>query len=278
MASLHVYPVKSLAGISLPASQLLPTGLPHDRQWMLVSGAGRFLTQREAPRMALIRTELTGVGVRLSLSGQGSMELPQEPRPGRRSRVRVWKDECEVLDQGDAASRWLGLALGLDPAPRIVRMAPGRPRPQSHPERYGEQTTTLFADGAPYLVANEASLSALNEALARRGREPVPMNRFRPNVVLRGPAPFAEHRVRRLDGGDFTLALRHPCARCLITTIDQDSGVPHPDREPFVTLRRINPMPDRPGEAAFGENAVLLSGRQRAAPTLRVGQRLRIDN
>jgi hypothetical protein len=104
------------------------------------------------------------------------------------------------------------------------------------------------------------------------------MNRFRPNVVLRGLPPFAEHRVRRLDGGDFALALRYPCARCLITTIDQDAGLPHPDREPFLTLRGINPMPERPGEAAFGENAVLLTGHRQAAPTLRVGQRLRVDD
>lgn len=277
MASLHVYPVKSLAGIALPASQLLPTGLPQDRQWMLVSGKGRFLTQREVPRMALIRTELTGRGVRLSLPGRGSLDLPREAHPGRRSQVRVWQDECEVMDQGDEASRWLGLALGLDPAPRIVRLAPDHRRPQSHPERYGEQTTTLFADGAPYLVANQASLSALNEALRRQHQSPVPMNRFRPNIVLQGLPPFAEHRVRRLVGDDFVLAPRYPCARCLITTIDQDSGVPHPEREPFVTLRDINPMPDRPGEAAFGENAVLLSDYPQTAPTVRVGQQLRIS-
>lgn len=258
--SLHVYPVKSLGGVELQSARLGPLGFEHDRQWMLVSDRGQFITQREHPRMALVKTAFSESGVELSLAGHGRISLPFEARDGRRIRTSVWGDVCETIDQGEEVSAWLGQVLKLARAPRLVRMAAGYQRPQRRPERYGADTTTLFADGAPYLVANQASLDTLNAALRAAGHAAVPMNRFRPNIVLAGLPAFAEHRFRRVRGPAYSLDLAYPCERCVITTVDQASGEAHPGQQPWQLLRTINPMPAKPQAPAFAVNSVLLEG------------------
>jgi uncharacterized protein YcbX len=150
-------------------------------------------------------------------------------------------------------------------------MKPGFQRPQNRPELLGENTTTFFADAAPYLVANEASLDALNQSLVAGGHQAVPMNRFRPNIIIRGLEAFAEHRLSRLDGEGFRLGFCHPCERCVVTTIDQETAEKHPGRQPFKTLRDINPMPAKKPAPAFGHNAILSQGEQ---TTLNTGSTL----
>jgi uncharacterized protein YcbX len=260
VSGLYVYPVKSMKGIAVQEAVLTPKGLEHDRRWMVVRPNGRFVTQRDEPRLALIHTRLDQRGVVLSRDGHGSMLVPFESAGGAPMQTRVWDDDCAAQDEGDAVSGWLSAALGSSEPLRLVRLAVGFERPQSQPQRFGAATTTVFADAAPFLVANESSLERLNAELDAQGHAPVPMNRFRPNIVVRGLPPFAEHRAAALSGAGWSIALVDHCVRCLVTTVDQDTAQRDPAREPYQTLRRLNPAPREKSPPAFAQNAVLGSG------------------
>lgn len=260
VSGLYVYPVKSMKGIALQEALLTPKGLEHDRRWMVVRADGRFMTQREEPCLALIHTRLDEHGVTLSRDGHGSISIPFESAGGKPLQTRIWQDDCAAQDEGDEVSGWLSAALGSKEPVRLVRMAAGFERPQSQPQRFGAANKTVFADAAPFLVANESSLERLNRELGTQGLAPVPMNRFRPNVVVRGLQPFAEHRTATLDSEGWSLALVDHCVRCLVTTVDQETGQRDPAREPYQTLRRLNPAPGEKSPPAFAQNAVLGSG------------------
>ena len=260
VSGLYVYPVKSMKGIAVDAATLTAKGLEHDRRWMAVRPDGRFLTQRDEPRLALIHTRLDEFGVTLSRDGHGSISIPFASDGGAPLQTRVWQDDCAALDEGDEVSRWLSAALGKAESVRLVRMAAGFERPQSQPQRFGEDTTTVFADAAPFLVASESSLESLNRELQAQGHAPVPMNRFRPNIVVRGLRPFSEHRAAALAGEGWSIALVDHCVRCLVTTVDQETARRDPAREPYQTLRRLNPAPGEKSPPAFAQNAVLGSG------------------
>lgn len=260
VTGLYVYPVKSMKGIALDEATLTPKGLEHDRRWMVVRPQGRFVTQRDEPRLALIGTRLDARGLTLSRDGHGSIFVPFEFAGGPRLQTRVWDDDCSVEDEGDEIARWLNDAIGDSQGLRLVRMAAGFQRSLTAADRYGEGTTTEFADSAPFLVASESSLEHLNTELESQGHAPVPMNRFRPNFVLRGLPPFAEHRAARLEGDGWSIALVDHCERCLVTTVDQETGERDPAREPYLTLRRVNPSPGEKAAPAFAQNAKLGSG------------------
>lgn len=260
VSALTVYPVKSMKGISLNSALLEAAGLAGDRRFMVVGSDGRFITQRDMPALALIHTELLAGGISLSREGHGSIVLPLERTGGEIVETRVWGDSCRTIDQGRDIARWLSAAVDSAETLRIVRMAAGFTRPQTRPERLGERTHTHFADSAPLLVANEASLEALNRALLRNGEAPVPMNRFRPNITVRGLDAFREHRLATLLGPGYRLQLCHPCQRCKVTTIDQDSAQVHPHWQPYKTLAELNPMPGTKQAPAFGHNAIIDEG------------------
>ena len=271
ITGLTIYPVKSMKGISLERSTLTAQGLLHDRRWMVVTAGGRFITQRNLARMALVHTELAGEGVTLSLRGHGSITIPANGPGGEEIRTKVWGDVCETIDEGQEVSRWLTAALESNTELRLVHMAPGFVRPQGKPEHLGEETHTYFADAAPFLIANESSLDALNDELTSRREGPVPMDRFRPNIVLRGLEAFAEHSMPAVRSDNYGFRFCHPCERCVITTIDQETAEKNPDWQPFNTLKEINPVPGKKPAPAFGQNATLLSGEQ---ATVAVGDRL----
>jgi len=260
LASLHVYPLKSARGIQLPAARLTATGLEHDREWMITDPAGRFLTQREQPRLALLGARLDGMALELSMPGLAPLRVAADAAAPRRQ-VRIWKDECTAVDAGGAASAWLRAALGIDA--RLVRFDPGFER-HSDPDWTGDvRSLNQFSDGFPILVVSRASLAALNAALPR----PLPLNRFRPNLVLAGLAPWAEDRIAELAIGAVRLRLVKPCARCRITTIDQQSGAPDGE-EPLRTLKAQRYDPALRG-VTFGWNAIILEG---VGAPLEVGQ------
>ncbi len=271
ISSLNLYPVKSMRGIGVDRARLSSLGLEHDRRWMVVRDDSRFVTQRDLPALALIETGLDENGIELRRSGHGSVVLPHDLPGEERVLTRVWNDDCETLDAGSEWSRWLTAALESTVPLRLVRMAPGFVRPQSRPEDLGAETTTAFADAAPFLVANEASLTALNRELLARGLDEVPMNRFRPNIVVRGLPAFSEHHTGELAHPDYRLQLCHPCQRCVVTTIDQDTALRNSDWQPYRMLRDINPMPGNPRAPAFGQNAILAAG---DGETIRVGDGL----
>ena len=271
ITSLTVYPVKSMKGIALESARLTARGLCHDRRFMVVRSNGRFVTQRELSRLALIHTELDADKLLLARPGFGSITVPLDVTGGSPISSKVWKDSCETIDQGEVIAEWLTHALESEEPLRLVSMNPEFNRSLSKAVFLGTGTTTFFADAAPYLVANQSSLDKLNSELTTNGLDPVPMNRFRPNIVVKGLNPFEEHQVIQLTGHDYTLALRYPCERCVVTTIDQDTGRRDPQMQPFKVLAGINPMPENRKAPAFAENAVLKTGE---GQQIRVGHKL----
>jgi len=251
LAALTTYPVKSCRGIALDASRLTTRGLEHDREWMLVDRDGRFLTQRELPRLAQIVTELSGSALYLSAPDLPAFSIPLDANAGRVT-VTVWRDTLSALDQGDDAasklSRW------LDRKVRLVRFDPAERR-YCNPQYAGEHGAHhSFADGYPVLVISAASLADLNERLD----DPLPMNRFRPNIVLDGVEAFDEDHFTEIGIGDFvTLRLVKPCVRCRITTTDQVTA--QVGIEPLPTLASYR-RDDALGGATFGMNAIVVAG------------------
>jgi len=262
--TLFVYPIKSCKAIPLTGAQLTPQGFRHDRQWMVLNDAGRPQTQRDIPHLSQIEIALDGETVVLSRPGHGSVAMPISdlPRPGPEALVhtKLWKDECETVLASEEASRWLTQALGSHQALRLVRMAPGFTRPQSSPEALGADTHIHFADAGPFLIIGEASLQRLNEVLAGKGESTVPMNRFRPNIVVRGLQPFGEHAGGMLGNARYRFNLRVPCERCVVPTIDHESSELHPKKEPFNTLRDLNPRDLEKRQPLFGQYATLEMG------------------
>ena len=250
LRSLHVYPVKSARGLSpleWPAGE---RGFDGDRRFMIVEPGGHFLSQRVLPRMALI--EVTPEGERLRLSAPGlSLEVPLRPRAGEPRRVEVWGDEMDAISLGKEPARALGQFLGRDC--ELVYL-PDESRREVDPDYAPPGLTVGFADGFPYLLATTASLAEL----ARLGAD-VPMDRFRPNLVVDGAAPFEEDAWSEIAVGEVRFRVVKPCGRCTIPNVDQrtaEVGV-----EPARTLAQHR---KRDGQVYFGQNLIALtSGRVR---------------
>jgi uncharacterized protein YcbX len=256
LTELNAYPLKSGGGTSLRSAELTPRGLPFDREFMLTNAEGRFLSQREHARMALLRPVYDGqvltVGVAdpaLAFTDLVHKAVDNGPVVD----VEVWNKPCQGVDQGDEAAGWFSALLDEDV--RLVRFTGHRPTSRGGGE-------VAFADGYPLLVISEESLADLNARLD----EPLPMNRFRPSLVLSGLGPFGEDEVRRLRIGPTEIEMVKPCARCIITTTDQDTG--ERGREPLRTLARYRTA-DR--GIRFGQNAV-----PRVLGTLTVGDTVEV--
>lgn len=265
VTGLFVYPLKSCKGIPLQAANLTAEGLQYDRQWMVLLGdSGRFQTQRDIPLLSQIETALEGNQLMLSRAGHGSIGLPLTDNHAASSQAhlqtKVWDEACDTVVASEEASRWLTQALDSRASLKVVRMAPGYQRPQSRASLLGEDTHIQFADAGPFLIIDEASLGRLNEVLAGKGEQPVPMNRFRPNIVVRGALPFEEQGLGIVETPGYQLRLRMPCERCVIPTIDQDSSILHPHKEPFATLCELNPREPNLRQPLFGAYATLASG------------------
>jgi uncharacterized protein YcbX len=265
IAALAVHPVKSCRGIRLEAAVLTERGLRHDRRWMIVDAEGRFRTQRELPRLATLRTAIEADRLVLGI-GPDEVSLPLDGDDGEPMTVTVWRDSVEAVRPDPGVdmllSAWSGRPLHLVRFPEAVR----RPCDSTYAEPGAH---TGFADGFPLLVASLSSLAELNDALRERGAEPVPMTRFRPNLVVAGVPARIEDRHRRLElGCGAALELVKPCDRCVVTTTDQETGERHPS-EPIATLGRIRRNPRTRG-VMFGQNAVPVLPAGEAV--LRVGQ------
>jgi len=218
LAKINVYPVKSLGGFSAESAEVEPRGLQHDRRWMLVDRKGRFLTQRALPRMALISTGLTSGGLVLSAPGMEPLRLPFEPEDSaRRQTVQVWSSVCEAVPVGEEADGWFREFLGV-PC-RLVFM-PEETRRAVNPDYRADEGIVSFADGYPMMLLSEASLLNLNSRL----EQPVPMNRFRPNLVVSGVPAYAEDGWTKIRIGAVTFHGVKSCDRCSLITVDQETG------------------------------------------------------
>jgi hypothetical protein len=247
---LNIYPLKSARGIPKARARLAATGLEWDRHWLVIRENGGFLTQRTHPSLTHIVTALTGDGLVLTAAGFEPLLLPLEPQGPDRA-VRIWKDACEGLDQGDEAAAWVSGVLG-EPV-RIVR-TPATPGRKANPQFAGPKPSPIaFPDAFPVLICNRSSLEDLNGRLP----EALPMDRFRPNLVLDGLPPFAEDRIASLEIGPVTLTLVKPCTRCIIPSTDQRTGIRGLDPLPVLRTFRFD---RKLLGVTFGENAVITSG------------------
>jgi hypothetical protein len=254
VAELVYYPLKGCAGTTVDRAVLGETGLRHDRSLMLVGADGAFLSQRVLPAMAVIRPRLSEDGTRLSVSAAGAEDFGLTVRPaGPRREVSLFKKWFGPgVDQGDAAAEWFSAVLGR-PA-RLVRVPPGHDRDGwgEHPGKVG------FADAHAILVAGLSSLDNLNARILERGAQPVPMNRFRPNIVISGwPEPHTEDRVRRMSIGTVEFGYAVRCARCAVPMVEQTTGL-RDGPEPTRTLADYRRDPEYGGRVSFGMKAAVL--------------------
>ena len=244
LSGLYVYPIKSCAGISLDSADLISTGLRHDRRWMLVDESGEFMSQRAHPRMALISTHLSDGQLTVSAPGMPDLLIPLLQENGKLIDVEVWGDVNKGALVGEEADHWFGEFLRF-PC-RLVRKPEDDPRPvDSIYAANGDQVG--FADGFAFLLISEASLDDLNSRL----EDPLPMNRFRPNFVVRGCDAYAEDGWGRLHIGGVPFRVAEGCPRCAITTTNQETG--ERGKEPLRTLATYRKFD---GEVYFGRNLI----------------------
>lgn len=252
IASLHVYPVKSCRGIDVDSALVTGTGFEWDRRWMIVDANDRFITQRSHPKLATIATTIVGGELWLSATGRETLVVPGNHGGGRRA-VAVWNDRPQGIDAGDEAAAWLTEHMG-EPL-RLVRTDPAAPRHASPQWAGATPAPVSFADAFPMLMISRASLEELN----RRLPSPIPMNRFRPNVVIEGVAAHAEDAMTVFRFGAVALRGVKLCTRCSTTTTDQQTGARHPDQEPLRTLRTYRNDRALKG-VTFGQNCVIHAG------------------
>jgi hypothetical protein len=261
LAGLFVYPIKSCRGTALTQATLTPAGLEHDREWMVVTAEGRFLTQRELPRLALVVPRLDAQALSIAGPGMDELRVPLDDWSGARFEVAVWSDTCRALDAGDPAADWFSAFLG-----RPVRLVRFDGQRRTDPKwSAGLDGETRFTDGFPLLVLSRASLDDLNARLP----EPLPLDRFRTSLLLDGCEPYAEDRIDELAAGDVRIRLVKPCTRCVITATDQQTAE-REGEEPLRTLRTYRWDRQLKG-VTFAQNAIVVAGTPAA---LRVGMTL----
>lgn len=249
ITQLYVYPVKSLAGIPLQSAQIGERGFRHDRRWMLIDENDQFITQRKIGALALLDTAIDDQHLSIYHRNQsqlGKLSIPLEADAYARLNVQIWDDTCKALAVSQAADEWLSTAL-QSPV-RLVYIPDDAPR-QVEPERVQIPMNVGFADAYPYLLLGESSLNDLNSRLA----EPVPINRFRPNIVFSGAAAYQEDTWSDLLIGGLPFRGIKPCGRCILTTTDQNTGLRHAGGDPLKTLASYRSVGNK---VLFGMNLI----------------------
>jgi hypothetical protein len=267
IARLFVYPVKSCAGVELTESALTETGLDLDRAWMVVDDGNEFLSQRDEPRMALVKVQLKHHEVVLRAPGMLALHLAIEAVDSPR-RVRVWDDEVDAWDMGAVAAQWF--TDFLQRPCRLVRFDPEVRRLSNMKWTGGVEAFNQFSDGYPLLVTSEGSIAELNRRLQEAGHAPVGIERFRPNIVLAGLEANDEDRLDEIRiAADREVVLKpvKPCTRCSIPDIDPATGISSPEVNAALRAYRSNAAMN--GAITFAMNAIVLQG---VDATLRVGQ------
>jgi len=250
ISELYIYPIKSLGGIALNSATLTDRGFEHDRRWMLVDDNNQFITQREVTAMALLKPQLTEQGLLIKNSQVAGEELlvPFEPTMPGTTMVDVWSNRCRAQQVSEQANAWFSKQLGI--SCKLMYMPDTTNRFVDGRYAHNKEITS-FSDGFPLLMIGQASLDDLNSRLTA----PLPMNRFRPNVVFTGGTPFLEDTMKQFEINGITFFCVKPCARCVMTTIDQQSGAKA--KEPLTTLSTYR---KKNNKILFGQN-LLYKGR-----------------
>lgn len=260
VASLIYYPIKACRGFEVEESNVERMGLEHDRRMMVVSPKGHFLTQRDYPKLALVTPTFSGEQLTLSAPETNTLTFPIM-KSGPTRPVDIWHSHgVHAVDQGDETAEWFSDWLGA--SVRLVHIADGYLRCISQKHAVNADDHTGFADGYPILLASEESLADLNSRL----ETPVLMNRFRPNLVVKGCEPFAEDGWSQVKIGEIEMAVVKPCARCVVTTIDKETLAK--SKEPLKTLASYR---TQAGGAMFGQNVIPLNeGRLRSGMNVEI--------
>ena len=246
ISELYIYPIKSLSGITVKSVKITDRGFENDRRWLLVDSENRFLTQREHPQMALLQPTINNNELRIThkINNHSFVIYLNTPPVGGRGAVTIWDDICEAEFVSDEADRWFSAMLGLQC--RLVYMPDDTQRIVD--QRYApENSVTSFSDAYPFLIIGQASLDDLNNRLA----EPLPMNRFRPNIVFTGGEPYDEDLYGRFTIGDINFYGVKLCARCVLTTIDQETA--KKGKEP---LKKLASYRFKNNKILFGQNLI----------------------
>ncbi len=243
VSDLSIYPVKSCHGVKLASSQVGSFGLDNDRRWMVVDENGVMLTQRKISKMCLIHVELSEQGITLNKLSHESLFI-HYPLEKNKVTVKVWLDQCQAYDAGEAAALWLSEALSVKC--RLVYFPEDEFR-QVDLDYANTGDKTAFSDGFPLLLISEASLNDLNSRL----KTPVSMQRFRPNIVVSGCLPFAEDNWKKIRIGDIVFRIVKPCSRCVIPNVNIETGVR--ESEPIKTLSSYR---KRDRKIYFGQNVI----------------------
>jgi uncharacterized protein YcbX len=271
LQALHVHPLKSCAGIAVPSSLLIETGLEFDRQWMLVDQHGDHLSQREFPKLALVEATLRLNDLRLRAPGMLALHVSLD-RVEQACRAKVHGEAVAAYDMGALAAQWFSDYLGQ--AVRLVRFDPAQPRWSDQRWCGAVAAQTGFADAFALLVTGTASLTELNRRLQQRGLAPVEMRRFRPNIVLDGLDAHDEDHVRELridtPQGEIHLRLVKPCTRCSIPDVDPATGEQGHGVLETLAGYRCDPRVD--GAVTFGMNAVVVAGIEHRLAVGQVGR------
>lgn len=258
LQDIYIYPIKSLGGISVQQAEVQQTGLQHDRRWMLTDKAGNFISQRTYSHMSLLQVNIGHYG--LTITHKKSLLTPLnisfDDSTGREVSITVWDDVCTALEVNAAANEWFSEALNMPV--QLVYMSALTRLVDTDYARNNE--TVSFADGFPFLMIGQSSLDDLNSRLAR----PILMNRFRPNLVFRGGTPYCEDTMHTFRIGLTTFCAVKPCARCVLTTIDQENAAK--GAEPLKTLAAYRTFKNK---IFFGQN-LLHTG----TGTVKVGDKL----
>jgi uncharacterized protein len=269
VSGLFVHPIKSCARIAVNSAPITETGLEWDRQWMVVDADGDFVSQRDTPRLVLVKPTLRANDLVLRAPGMLALHLALDAVAGD-ARVRVWNDELQAGDMGDLAAQWFSDFLGQ--RVRLTRFDPAVER-ISDPRWTGSaRAVTAFADGFALLVVSSASLAELNRRLQSRGGAPVDSDRFRPNLLIDGLDAHGEDLIDRItldgDEGPIVLRLVKSCTRCSMPDVDPQRGLPDHAVGAELAAYRADPRLD--GRVTFGMNAIIEEGFERC---LRVGAR-----
>ena len=263
LASIHIHPIKSLGGFPVEEARLTDRGSEHDRRWMLVDENGIFITQRELAEMACLHTApIAGGFTVIDVRSDDRIELPWSIDQGEKLRVQVWSSSVNAIHLRDA-DQWFSKAL--DRKVRLVYM-PNESR--RHTDGRYAKSLNSFSDGFPYLIVSQASLDDLNTKLTSIGKAAVPMDRFRPNLVIAGGDAFQEDHWRSITIGDVPFDVVKPCARCVIVTTDQRTG--KREKEPLKTLSTYR---SKGNKVLFAMNAVALNGGM-----IRFGDRIEVQH
>ncbi len=242
ISQLNIYPIKSAKGISLTSSIIEERGFQFDRRWMLIDEKGNFLTQRQHSKLALITVEIVSDGLSVSAPSMEKLVIPFYGDKKKYCKVQIWNDTVQALRLNTVIDEWFSTFLHAqcycvfmpDESQRLVDTT------YAHNKEH-----TSFADGFPFLLISEASLQYLNTKLS----EPILMNRFRPNIVVSDCTPFEEDAWKTIKIGNTIFDCVKPCARCTITTINQETG--EKGKEPLKTLAQFRTMN---GKILFGQN------------------------